>query len=61
MARLYKSFKKLDEDGSGDLQIEEFLKIPELSQNPLVRRVVNIFDKDKNGSISFQEFITGLS
>ena len=32
-----------------------------LSQNPLVKRVISIFDKDKDGKISFVEFITGLA
>ena len=61
MKKLYKSFKRMDKDKSGDLDIEEFLSLPELNQNPLVRRVVMIFDKNKDGSISFEEFITGLS
>ncbi len=32
-----------------------------MSQNPLVKRVISIFDKDKDGKISFVEFITGLA
>ena len=47
--RLGKRFKKLDLDGSGSLSIEEFMSLPELQQNPLVRRVIgqteNTFDK----------------
>ena len=38
--RLGKRFKKLDLDGSGSLSIEEFMSLPELQQNPLVRRVI---------------------
>jgi serine/threonine-protein phosphatase 2B regulatory subunit len=30
-------FKKLDLDGSGSLSIEEFMSLPELQQNPLVK------------------------
>ncbi len=33
----------------------------ELSQNPLVQRVIDVFDKNKDGKISFTEFVTGLS
>mmetsp|Transcript_321 Transcript_321/g.50 ORF Transcript_321/g.50 Transcript_321/m.50 type:complete len:108 (+) Transcript_321:100-423(+) len=61
MKKVLKSFKKLDENGDGSLDINEFLKLPELSQNPLVKRVVSIFDTNNDNSISFEEFVTGLS
>merc|ERR1712061_158507 len=35
--------------------------LPELQQNPLVRRVIDIFDDDNNGEVDFKEFIQGLS
>jgi len=35
--------------------------LPELQQNPLVRRVIDIFDDDGNGEVDFKEFIMGLS
>jgi len=59
--RLGKRFKKLDLDKSGSLSIEEFMSLPELQQNPLVRRVIDIFDDDGNGEVDFKEFIMGLS
>ncbi|CAD8050949.1 unnamed protein product [Paramecium primaurelia] len=59
--RLYKRFQFLDKDGSGQLEPSELFDVPELSQNPLVKRVFQIFDKDNDGKISFAEFITGLS
>ena len=59
--RLGKRFKKLDLDGSGSLSIEEFMSLPELQQNPLVRRAIDIFDDDHNGEVDFKEFIQGLS
>eukprot|EP00088_Acartia_fossae_P063294 TRINITY_DN7702_c0_g1_i1.p1 TRINITY_DN7702_c0_g1~~TRINITY_DN7702_c0_g1_i1.p1 ORF type:complete len:179 (-),score=9.83 TRINITY_DN7702_c0_g1_i1:93-602(-) len=59
--RLGKRFKKLDLDGSGSLSIDEFMSLPELQQNPLVRRVIDIFDDDENGEVDFREFIQGLS
>jgi len=57
LARLFRRFKKLDVDNSGSLSTEEFLAIPELEHNPLVRRVVDTFDGNKNGEVDFQEFI----
>lgn len=59
--RLYKRFNKLDKDNSGQLEPEEFFDIPALSQNPLVKRVISIFDRNHDGKISFVEFITGLA
>jgi len=59
--RLGKRFRKLDIDNSGTLSIEEFMSLPELQQNPLVQRVIEIFDTDGNKEIDFKEFIEGIS
>jgi Ca2+-binding EF-hand superfamily protein len=59
--RLSKSFKRLDLNQNGALDVDEFLQIPELQQNPLVRRVIEIFDEDGNGEVDFKEFIRGCS
>lgn len=57
--KLYARFKQIDSDGSGDLDPKEIFNVPELSQNPLVQRVISIFDINKDGKISFSEFLTG--
>eukprot|EP00051_Salpingoeca_urceolata_P026541 m.477678 g.477678 ORF g.477678 m.477678 type:complete len:176 (-) comp20919_c0_seq1:67-594(-) len=59
--RLAKRFRKLDSDASGKLSVEEFMQLPELQQNPLVERVIAIFDEDGDGEIDFEEFIKGIS
>lgn len=59
--RLSRSFKRLDLNQNGSLSADEFLSIPELQQNPLVRRVIDILDTDRNGEVDFQEFIQGVS
>ncbi|KAI0233811.1 Calcineurin subunit B type 1 [Lamellibrachia satsuma] len=59
--RLGKRFKKLDLDNSGALSVDEFMSLPELQQNPLVQRVIDIFDTDGNGEVDFKEFIEGIS
>ncbi|KAJ4945314.1 hypothetical protein JOQ06_013841 [Pogonophryne albipinna] len=51
--RLGKRFKKLDLDNSGSLS--------SFQQNPLVQRVIDIFDTDGNGEVDFKEFIEGVS
>lgn len=52
--RLGKRFRKLDLDNSGSLSIDEFMSLPELQQNPLVQRVIDIFDTDGNGEVDFK-------
>uniref|UniRef100_A0A915P1K1 EF-hand domain-containing protein n=1 Tax=Meloidogyne floridensis TaxID=298350 RepID=A0A915P1K1_9BILA len=61
LRRLARRFKKLDLDGSGSLSVDEFMSLPELQQNPLVQRVIDIFDSDGNGEVDFKEFIQGIS
>lgn len=58
--KLYARFKQIDEDNSGDLDPDEIFNVPELNQNPLVKRVISIFDKNKDGKISFGEFLSGI-
>ncbi|KAI1720496.1 EF hand domain-containing protein [Ditylenchus destructor] len=54
LRRLARRFKKLDLDGSGSLSVDEFMSLPELQQNPLVQRVIDIFDTDGNGEVDFR-------
>ena len=51
----------MDLDNNGALSVEEFMSLPELQQNPLVQRVIDIFDEDQNGEVDFKEFIQGVS
>eukprot|EP00697_Spironema_sp_BW2_P006710 gnl/Spiro4/20819_TR10136_c0_g1_i1.p1 gnl/Spiro4/20819_TR10136_c0_g1~~gnl/Spiro4/20819_TR10136_c0_g1_i1.p1 ORF type:complete len:196 (-),score=73.62 gnl/Spiro4/20819_TR10136_c0_g1_i1:94-630(-) len=59
--RLYKRFRKLDKDNSGTITTEEFMSIPELAMNPLVQRVISIFDQNRDDNVNFKEFISALS
>ncbi|KAJ2617602.1 Calcineurin subunit B [Coemansia sp. RSA 1365] len=59
--RLYKRFSKLDKDNSGTIDKDEFLSIPQLANNPLSARLIDIFDTDGGGDVDFKEFISGLS
>jgi serine/threonine-protein phosphatase 2B regulatory subunit len=58
---LYKNFVKMDTNNSGLLDPDEFFDVPELKENPVVQRLVTIFDKNNDGKISFYEFVHGLS
>lgn len=59
--RLRKRFMKLDQDGLGTIDKQEFLSIPGIGSNPLALRLMDVFDEDGSGTIDFQEFVTGLS
>jgi len=50
-------FRKLDTDGSGALSLEEFFKYPDIKENPLAKRVIDIFDEDGGGDVDFEEFV----
>lgn len=54
MKRLWRRFKKLDKDNSGTLTADEFLSVPELACNPLLERVISIFDTNKDDEIEFR-------
>ena len=58
---LYLKFKALDAKKTGKLELEEFFKVPEVSENPLAERVIKIFDKNRDNKISFSEFVQGIS
>mmetsp|Transcript_17257 Transcript_17257/g.41560 ORF Transcript_17257/g.41560 Transcript_17257/m.41560 type:complete len:174 (-) Transcript_17257:36-557(-) len=59
--RLYNRFRALDADGNGQLDPSEILGVQEIAENPLVQRVISIFDVDQNGTVSFIEFLVGLA
>eukprot|EP00095_Tigriopus_kingsejongensis_P002708 snap_masked-scaffold809_size94238-processed-gene-0.4 protein:Tk02708 transcript:snap_masked-scaffold809_size94238-processed-gene-0.4-mRNA-1 annotation:"calcineurin subunit b isoform 1" len=61
MTRLEKRFHKLDLDRSGAISVKEFLSVPELKENPLLQRVVDVFDSDLSGEVDFKEFVKGLA
>lgn len=54
--RLYKRFQKLDRDQSGQLEADDLMMIPELAMNPLVPRIVALFD-----NVNFRQFVGYLA
>lgn len=46
LIRLKKRFMKLDKDGSGAIDKDEFLQIPQIANNPLAHRMIAIFDEE---------------
>jgi len=58
---LYNRFRALDQDHNGQLDTAEILGVAELVENPLVQRVISVFDEDQSGTVSFIEFLVGLA
>ncbi len=54
-------FSSIFQDRSGSVSVREFLSVPELKENPLVKRVVDVFDDDLSGEVDFKEFVLGLA
>jgi len=61
LERLKRRFMKLDADGSGSIDRDEFLQVSQIASNPLASRMIAIFDEDGGGTVDFQEFVGGLS
>lgn len=61
LKQLQDRFAKLDVDGTGVLTAQQFLQSPDLASNPLIERVLPIFDKNRCEQIEFREFISALS
>lgn len=59
--RLYKRFKRLDRDEQGAISTDAFLTIPELSMNPLIMRVIRVFDTNNDDNVNFRQFATTLA
>ena len=54
VSRLEKRFHKLDLDRSGSISVGEFLSVPELKENPLIQRMVDVMDSDLSGEVDFK-------
>jgi len=59
--RLYKRFRALDTNQNGELDPHELFDVEDIADNPLVKRVISIFDTNSDGKVSFVEFIVGLA
>ena len=59
--KLHRRFKKLDKDGNGEISREEFHSIPQLAANPLLDRVLTVFDTNGDKSVDFREFVRALA
>jgi serine/threonine-protein phosphatase 2B regulatory subunit len=58
---LYLRFRKLDADGSGTIDLDEFLKVQSIALNPLVHRIVSVFDANGDNEVDIHEFVTAMA
>lgn len=58
---MYNRFRRLDKEEYGTIGSDAFLSIPELSMNPLIMRLIRVFDTNGDDSINFRQFVTVLS
>lgn len=59
--KLYRRFRALDTNQNGELDPHELFDVPDIADNPLVKRVIDIFDTNSDGKVSFIEFLVGLA
>jgi Ca2+-binding EF-hand superfamily protein len=57
---IHKLFLQIDEDGSGEISIREFLKFFDLDRTKFSKRVFAIFDADASGELDFKELAMSI-
>ena len=50
-------FRKLDQDGNGHIDVEEFMSVAHIAKNPVAARVISVLDEDEGGTVDFPEFV----
>lgn len=58
---IYKKFLESDKDGSGRVDVNEFVRMLRVDRTPFVERLFSMFDSDRTGLIDVKEFIVGMS
>lgn len=58
--KLYNKFNRLDQNENGLLERSELIAVKDISENPLVKRVIKALDLKGNNRINFQELLVGF-
>lgn len=58
--KFWQTFKKIDLDGSGAIEIVEMLVYFDIERTQFTKRVFGVFDEDGSGEIDLREFILAL-
>ncbi|KAK9820181.1 hypothetical protein WJX72_007199 [[Myrmecia] bisecta] len=59
LERMHRRFQRLS-NGTERVGLAAFQTVPELAGNPFVPRIFQLFDVNKDGNISWQEFTAGV-
>lgn len=54
---LYRIFRKVDNDGSGEIEVAELLAFLDIEKTKFSKRIFCMFDEDNSGEIDFREFV----
>jgi Ca2+-binding EF-hand superfamily protein len=57
---IYNQFCYIDSDGSGIVDVSEFVVFHNISSEIFGELVFSLFDRDKSGKLDFQEYLTAL-
>lgn len=60
VGQLYKHFKRIDVDDSGDVELAEVLVHLHVEKTFFNKRVFGLLDVDASGELNFEEFMVGL-
>ena len=60
LKKLHKSFCDMDDDDSGQVSLEEFLKYYNIEETPFAKRAFSLLDDDGSGELDFGEFVVAI-
>jgi len=58
--KFYSTFRAIDGDNGGEIDMHEFYVFFDLEESPFVDRAFALFDRDGSGQIDFEEFVTAV-
>ena len=58
--KFYSTFRAIDGDNGGDIDMHEFYVFFDLEESPFVDRTFGLFDRDDSGKIDFEEFVCAV-
>lgn len=61
--KLYKHFTLLDPkaETSAGVSVSHLLDLPDATDSPLAKRIMECFDENGDGTVDFEEFVNGLA